>query len=44
VENQLPITFLHAEISEFKTVDHPANGFAAERDTFDQGSGDSDTN
>ena len=42
-EKKLPITFLHAEKSEFKAIDHPGNGFATENDTLYAGSGDSDT-
>ena len=42
-DKEIPITFLHAEISEFNIADNQENGFVAERDTFDLGSGDSDT-
>lgn len=40
---KVPITFLHAEKAEVKTIDNPQNGFVSENDTLDGRSGDSDT-
>jgi hypothetical protein len=40
---ELPITFLNAETAAVKMVDQPQE-YAMEQDTFNDASGDSDTN
>lgn len=43
-EQKLPITFLHAEVAKFQVTGQQDGVIMAENDTFNQASGDSDTN